>query len=118
MAQFVVLIYSHDSAHSPGEDASTSPDVAECDDHAEALSTDAVMTAAWAFTPRSLAKSIRDRGVTDGPFHDAEHVVAGVYVLEAPDLDAAMALASTNPVVRQGGGVEVRPVHSGGIITA
>jgi hypothetical protein len=33
-------------------------------------------------------------------------------VLEAPDLDAALALARLNPVVREGGGVEVRPIHS------
>ena len=33
-------------------------------------------------------------------------------MIEAPDLDAALAIAKTNPVVRDGGGVEVRPVHS------
>jgi hypothetical protein len=32
--------------------------------------------------------------------------------MQAPDLDAALAIASLNPVVRDGGGVEVRPVHS------
>ncbi|MEO7844400.1 MAG: YciI family protein [Nocardioides sp.] len=64
-----------------------------------------------------MAKAIRATGVTDGPFVSAEHVVAGFYILEAPDLDAALALARTNPVVSQGGGVEVRPVHSGGLVT-
>lgn len=117
MAQFAVLIYSSDSAHVPGEDASTSADIAECDDHAGALSSAAVMTAAWAFTPRALARSVRAGGVTDGPFHDGEHVVSGFYVLEAPDLDTALEVAGTNPVLRQGGGVEVRPVHSGGPVT-
>lgn len=39
MAQFAVLIYSLDSAHTPGEDANTSPEIAECDDHAESLSS-------------------------------------------------------------------------------
>lgn len=115
VAQFVVLIYSADSAHSPGETADTSRDIAECDQHAQTLKTAAAMTAAWAFTPRRMAKSIRADGITDGPFHDAQHVVAGVYVLEAPDLDTALATAATNPVVQQGGGVEVRPVHSGGM---
>ncbi len=38
--------------------------------------------------------------------------MAGFYVIEAPDLDAALAIARLNPVVRDGGGVEVRPVHS------
>jgi len=42
--------------------------------------------------------------------------VAGFYILEAPDLDAALAIAGSNPVVRSGGGVEVRPVHSGGVM--
>lgn len=72
------------------------------------------MAAAWAFTPRRMAKAVRDGSVTDGPFVDSRQVVAGVYILEAPDLDAALATAATNPVLGQGGGLEVRPVHSGG----
>ncbi len=54
-------------------------------------------------------------GVSDGPLVDAEDVVAGVYILEAPDLDVAVALARSYPVVSQGGGGEVRPAHSGGL---
>ena len=48
--------------------------------------------------------------MTDGPFVEAKEVVAGFYIIEAPDLDAALAIAGRNPVTRQGGGVEVRPV--------
>ncbi len=57
---------------------------------------------------------MRRSGVTDGPYVDSPQVVAGVYILEAPDLDAALATAATNPVLEQGGGLEVRPIHSGG----
>lgn len=113
VAQFVVLIYSPDSAHSPGDTAATSTEIAECDQHIEMLTNAASMTAAWAFTPRRMARSIRADGITVGPYYDTPHVVAGVYVLEAPDLDSALATAATNPVVSQVGGVEVRPVHSG-----
>lgn len=74
------------------------------------------MTAAWAFPPRTMAKAVRADGVTSGPFVDSRHVVVGVYILEAPTLEAALATAATNPVVRSGGGVEVRPVHSGGSV--
>jgi hypothetical protein len=70
------------------------------------------MLAAYALTPRDMATSVRADMITDGPFIDAKEVVAGFYVIEAPDLDAALAIAKTNPVVREGGGVEVRPVHS------
>lgn len=118
MAVFAVLIYANDSAHEPGESAETSDDIATCDAHAEEMSTSAAMTAAWAFTPRSMAWSVRESGVTEGPFVDGAEVVAGVYLLEAPDLESAIASAASNPVVHQGGGVEIRPVHSGGLVTS
>ncbi|MEQ7846704.1 YciI family protein [Nocardioides kribbensis] len=116
MPQFAVLIYSDDSAHEPGRTAKTSSEIATCDDHALELASRATMTAAWAFTPRASAKAVRGDTVTDGPYVDSPHVVAGVYLLEAPDLDAALATAATNPVLQQGGGLEVRPVHSGGLV--
>nr|WP_296072906.1 YciI family protein [uncultured Actinoplanes sp.] len=111
MAQYAVLIYAGDSAHAP---AATPDDLAECDDHGDALAGSGSLVAAYALTPRRMATSVRGGTVSEGPFLDASHVVAGFFVLEAPDLDAAVAIARTNPVVRQGGGVEVRPVHSGG----
>ena len=115
MTQFAVLIYSEDSAHELGKTAATSDAIAVCDEHAVELASQATMTAAWAFTPRTMAKAVRANGVSDGPLVDARQVVVGVYILEAPDLDAAVAVAATNPVVRQGGGLEVRPIHSGGL---
>jgi hypothetical protein len=115
VAQFAVLIYATDSAHAP--DASPD-DLAEPDGHAEELLAADTVLAAYAFTPRTYAVSIRGDAATPGPFVDAEHVVAGVYVLEAADLDEAVRVAATNPAVRSGGGVEVRPVHSGGFIRA
>jgi hypothetical protein len=68
------------------------------------------MVTAYALTPRDMATSIRGGVITDGPFLDSKEVVAGFYVLEAPDLDAALEIAGRNPVIRDGGGVEVRPV--------
>ena len=115
MPQYAVLIYSEDSAHAPD---ATPEDIAECDDHAGELLAEDAMLSAYAFHPRAFARSIRDSGVTEGPFVDAAQVVAGVYVVEADDLDQALRIARTNPVVRggHGGGVEVRPIHSGGSI--
>ena len=117
MSQYAVLIYSDDSAHARVPQRRRLGEVAACDEHADVLTSSAVMTAAWALTPRDMARSIRASGTTDGPFINAEHVVAGFYILEAPDLDAALAMARTNPVISQRGGVEVRPIHSGGFVT-
>jgi hypothetical protein len=48
--------------------------------------------------------------VTDGPFADTKEVFGGWFLLEADDLDAALAVAARIPAVRLGGSVEVRPV--------
>jgi hypothetical protein len=109
MVQYAVLIYARDSAHAP---EATPEDTEDCDDHADELVEAGSMVAAYALTPREMATSIRRDGITDGPFVDAKEVVAGFYIIEAPDLDSAIATARLNPVVREGGGVEVRPVHS------
>jgi hypothetical protein len=111
MAQYAVLIYSDDSSHAPD---ATAEDIESCDRHADELAESGAMVAAYALTPRDMATSVRRDAITDGPFVDSKEVVAGFYVIEAPDLDAALAIAARNPVVADGGGVEVRPVHSGG----
>ena len=108
-AQYAVLIYAHDSAHAPD---ATPEDTASSDRHSDELTQSGSMVMACALTPRDMATSIRGDTLTDGPFVDSKEVIAGFYVIEAPDLDAALAIARLNPVVREGGGVEVRPVHS------
>jgi hypothetical protein len=109
MAQYAILIYAQDSAHALD---ATPQDTEVCDDHSDDLAASGAMLAAYALTPRDMATSVRGDTVTDGPFVDSKEVVAGFYVIEAPDLDAALAIARTNPAVHDGGGVEVRPVHS------
>lgn len=64
--------------------------------------------------PGEMATTVRYGGsgnlITDGPFADAKEVLVGYYVLEAPDLDAALEFAERIPAVRLGGAVEVRPI--------
>jgi len=65
--------------------------------------------------PSSTATSLRagDGGPvpTDGPFVETKEVLGGYYLIEAPDLDAAIALASRLPEVSAGhSGVEIRPL--------
>ncbi|GAA5140006.1 YciI family protein [Pseudonocardia adelaidensis] len=45
---------------------------------------------------------------TAGPYRDAESAVGGFLVVDAEDLDAAVAIASRVPQARLGGAVEVR----------
>src|SRR5262249_29578145 len=48
----------------------------------------------------------------DGPYIGTEQAIAGWYVLEADDRDAAIELASRIPAARRGGAIEVRPVET------
>jgi hypothetical protein len=113
MPQYAVLIYANDSAHAVD---ARPEDLADADRHAEELTASGRLRVAYALTPRDLAVSVRATGVTDGPFIDSKEVVAGFYILEAADLDEAVRSAERNPAVLAGGGVEVRLVHSGGVV--
>ena len=64
-------------------------------------------------TATSLRRGATDRPtVTDGPFLETKEVLGGYYVLEAADLDAAIALAGLLPeVAASHSGVEIRPIR-------
>ncbi len=102
MAQYAVLIY-----------AGQEEDTRAHDRYAEELIESGRMVAAFALEPVTTATSVRGDVVTDGPFVDAKEVIAGFFVIDAPDLDAALKIAGNNPATRFGGGVEVRPVAGG-----
>lgn len=110
MPQYAVLLYANDSAD-PGHPTDES---AAHDRHAQELEQSGRLRAAYALSPRELATSVHGDTITDGPFLDSKEIVAGFYILEAADLDEALAIARRNPVCQQGGGVEVRPVAAGG----
>jgi hypothetical protein len=64
--------------------------------------------------PLTTATTVRvDNGqpqIHDGPAADPAGALDGYYLYEAPDLNAAIALAARIPATRWGGSVEVRPV--------
>ena len=62
------------------------------------------------------ATTIRGDLVTDGPFVETKEALAGVFILEARDLDHALALAKMTPIVD--GAVEVRPLLGFEIVEA
>jgi hypothetical protein len=47
---------------------------------------------------------------TDGPFVEIKEAIGGYLFFEAPDLDAAIALAAQIPAASMGGAIEVRPL--------
>ena len=74
------------------------------------------VVAGLALEPNETATSIRGGVMTDGPFIETKEVLGGVFVIEARDLDHALALAKLTPIVD--GGVEVRPLVGFAIVEA
>jgi hypothetical protein len=63
--------------------------------------------------PTSTATTVRVREgkilTTDGPFAETREQLGGYYLVDAKDLDAAIAMAARIPGARDGS-IEVRPV--------
>jgi hypothetical protein len=108
MTEYAILLYAD------RDDLGSDPDSEGRKEHerySQLLQEEGHMLAAFALESPETATSIRAEGITDGPFIEAKEVVLGFYVIEAVDLDAALAEARRNPILHQGGGVEVRPVE-------
>jgi len=107
MAQYGILIYSP----APADPMAITPDYLELLDRypAQVEELGGQIVTGFALQPSTTATAIRGDVVTDGPFVEAKEVVAGFFVLEAPDLDVALRIAKLNPATRDGG-VEVRPL--------
>lgn len=111
MARYAIMLY----APSPADANDLTPEQQE--EHSrygqEIGEMGGTMFFPQALQPSTMATSVRGDLVTDGPFIEAKEVIAGFYVLEARDLDHALAIAKRCPINWQGGGVEVRPISSG-----
>jgi len=78
--------------------------------------TPGVTPGLWLESPE-LATTVRVENdktlTTDGPFVAVKEALGGYLVLDADDLDGAIALASRIPAARLGGAVEIRPIKEG-----
>jgi len=108
MAEYAIFLYGHVGT---GDEQSDPAEREEHNQEADALEQEGKTIAAFALESFRTATSLRSSGITDGPFLETKEVILGLYVVEADDLDAALAIAKRNPILRQGGGLEVRPVE-------
>jgi hypothetical protein len=108
MPQYAILIYEKEL---PGGVADIPPEVMEANIRAgEKIAAMGVRVVhEQALQPVETARTIHKDGlVTDGPFLETKEVLAGFFVVEAPDLDTAIAVGKLLPIMD--GAVEVRPL--------
>ena len=114
--QFVLLIYQGTTPLPNTPEWSTLTEGAQkaiYADYAALGRTEGVTPGLPLGLPEKATTVIVDNGRTrtsDGPFVDVKGAVAGYFVVEADDLDAAIAVAARVPAARHGGAIEVRPV--------
>lgn len=86
----------------------------ECQNCGDGFRERGVLLAAEALQPIETAATVRVRNgkvsVTDGPFAETKEQLAGFYLIEAANLNAALQLAAKIPPAREGS-VEVRPIR-------
>jgi hypothetical protein len=81
--------------------------------YTEALNASGALVESGRLQPSGTATRVRTAGgrteVLDGPFADSKEQIGGFYLIEAADLDAALAWAARCPASGHGT-VEVRPM--------
>ena len=86
----------------------------------QAMTEAGVLKSSNGLHPTSAATTVRvvegKTQVLDGPYADSKEQLGGFHIIEAADLDAAIAWAARSPTALHGV-VEVRPVMEGTLLT-
>ncbi len=110
--RYALLIHYPQPAVSHVSDEEMKAGMAAFQSYAKALQDSGVLLSAEILDTVANATSVSVRQgklqVQDGPFADTKESFAGIFVLDVPDLDAALAWAERCPAA-QWGTVEVRP---------
>ena len=103
--KYMLLIYENEN-NEPG-------DIQPWFDYTEAMGKAGVLVAGDALHPTSSATTVRVKDgetvTTDGPFAETREQLGGYYLIDVPDLDAAIHWASKVPNADRGS-IEIRPL--------
>ena len=114
--RYVILIYDTETANpspEPPDPAVMGQTIDLYNAYTAMLRESGAYVAGEALQPVTTATTLRQQDgqtiTTDGPFAETKEGLGGFYLIEAPDLDAALKLAEQCPGIRYGS-IEVRPI--------
>mgnify|MGYP001392293578 CR=1 FL=1 len=111
--KYLLMIYENEQAWAGLSEAEAGAIFGEYMRFTEDLRVAGKLLGGEPLQPTSTASTVRVRdgktSVTDGPFAETKEQLGGFYLVEASDLDDALAIAGRIPGARFGS-VEVRPV--------
>ena len=113
MAKYMLLIYGHESAGPAQDSPEAYAEFEHWNTYTQELAQSGALLGGAPLDPVATATTVRvrdgERLVTDGPFAETREALGGYYLIDVPDLDAALAWAAKMPNITYGS-VEVRPV--------
>ena len=113
MQYLIMATETQDAFDARDDDERSSEYWAAWTEYIAALTDSGALVAAAGLQPPSAATTVRRRDgrrlVQDGPFADTKEQLGGYFLVELPDLDAALAWADRCPSAGYAS-VEVRPV--------
>jgi hypothetical protein len=111
--QYLLMIYGNEAGMLAASKDQSAQVMAAYTAYTEALKSAGVIRGAERLRPTSEATTVRVKGgktdVIDGPYADTKEQLGGFYLIDVPDLDAALSWAARCPGAATGT-MEVRPI--------
>jgi hypothetical protein len=111
--QYLLTLYSEEAGWNRMTETDQQQAVASYMAYTEALKNAGAWVASNRLQPSSTATTVRvadgKSQVLDGPYSDSKEQVGGFYLIDVPDLDAALSWAARCPGASHGT-IEVRPL--------
>ena len=111
--QYLLLIYQNEVEYARNDAETSQKMLQEYGALTQSIIQSGNFKAGDRLQPTSTATTVRVRDgktlTTDGPFAETREQLGGYYLIEAKDLDAALAIAARIPSARIGS-IEVRPI--------
>jgi hypothetical protein len=111
--QYMLMLYSEEAGWNRMTEANQQQAVAAYTAYTEALKKAGAWVASSRLQPTSTATTVRvadgKSQVLDGPYSDSKEQIGGFYLIDVPNLDAALSWAARCPGASHGT-IEVRPL--------
>jgi hypothetical protein len=111
--KYMLMIYMDESGMASADDATRTKMTAAYAAYMEAVKKAGVWLGGDRLRPTAMATTVRVRDgkqqVIDGLYADTKEQLGGYYMIEAPDMDAALSWAARCPASNHGT-IEVRPL--------
>jgi len=111
--QYLVLPYVNEARWSGMTEAERQQGLAAYGAYAAALQQEGILQGSNRLQPAAAATTVRIADgrtqVLDGPYADTKEQIGGYFLIDVPDLDAAIAWAARCPAAGHGT-VELRPI--------